>query len=202
MARTFVERFRRKISLVAAFAFMTLVFLADTPEMKGLTAELLILPGILCVFVGVIGRLWCTTYIGGRKDNQLVTDGPYSLWRNPLYVFSFVGMIGVLLTTRVFLLAAVALPVFFVYYYFVIHNEEKRLLQLFGEEYAAYCARVKVLFPALSNYHSRTSFEMNPRYYKNAMADGSMFILALVTIEAIYRLKVAGIISPILHFPF
>jgi protein-S-isoprenylcysteine O-methyltransferase Ste14 len=36
-------------------------------------------------------RLWCSLYISGYKNSQLITSGPYSLCRNPLYFFSFVG---------------------------------------------------------------------------------------------------------------
>lgn len=202
MAKSFVERFRRKLSLVAALSLLGVVVLSNTPFQQSLLYDLCILPGILLVFVGVIGRLWCTAYIGGRKNSQLVTDGPYSLWRNPLYVFSFAGLIGILFTTRLMLLALVAVPVYLVYYHCVIRSEEARLRELFGTEYETYCAKVKVVVPAVRNYWTRPFIEINPRFYKNAMADAFMFILALMGIEAIYRLKVLGYIKPLLHFPF
>src|SRR6476660_1715925 len=34
---------------------------------------------------GTALRLWATGYVGGRKRRELVTEGPYSLCRNPLY---------------------------------------------------------------------------------------------------------------------
>ena len=40
------------------------------------------------------GRLWCSVYIAGKKNRELVKVGPYSVCRNPLYFFSLVGAIG------------------------------------------------------------------------------------------------------------
>src|SRR5262245_36841884 len=37
---------------------------------------------------GAGARFWATLYIGGRKERELVTDGPYSLCRHPLYLGS------------------------------------------------------------------------------------------------------------------
>jgi protein-S-isoprenylcysteine O-methyltransferase Ste14 len=42
-----------------------------------------------CLWPGATLRLWSTLYIGGRKRVVLVSDGPYSLCRNPLYVGTF-----------------------------------------------------------------------------------------------------------------
>ena len=33
-------------------------------------------------------RFWATLYLGGRKENELVIEGPYSVVRHPLYVGS------------------------------------------------------------------------------------------------------------------
>ncbi|MGO7726914.1 hypothetical protein ACC713_12320 [Rhizobium johnstonii] len=40
--------------------------------------------GTLLIAFGIIGRIWSTIYIGGRKNSALVTQGPYSITRNPL----------------------------------------------------------------------------------------------------------------------
>ena len=35
--------------------------------------------------VGIIGRIWSSLFIEGYKTKTLITKGPYSLMRNPLY---------------------------------------------------------------------------------------------------------------------
>lgn len=202
MKKTFVERFRRRISLLAGVLFLLLITFATTPFEATPLFEAFIIPGFLLVATGVIGRLWCTTYIGGLKNKELVTDGPYSLWRNPLYVFSFIGLVGVVLSTRILLLLVVAIPTFLLYYRFVIVSEEKRLKELFGATFVEYCERVKVLVPSFANYWSRPGFEMNPKFYQRAMADGAMFLLALALVETLHRLKVVGVIPTLIKLPF
>jgi hypothetical protein len=32
--------------------------------------------------VASLGRMWCSLYIAGSKDKELITNGPYSLCRN------------------------------------------------------------------------------------------------------------------------
>ena len=51
--------------------------------------------GLVLILLSILGRTWCTLYIGGLKKRELVTAGPYSLVRNPLYVFSAIGAAGI-----------------------------------------------------------------------------------------------------------
>ena len=50
--------------------------------------------GIILIIACVLGRCWAILYIGGNKNRRLVTAGPYSLCRNPLYLFSIMGVVG------------------------------------------------------------------------------------------------------------
>lgn len=202
MKKAVVERFRRQFSALAGLVFILVVIFAATPYETTALYEALNIPGFLLLTIGIVGRLWCTTYIGGRKNAELITDGPYSLWRNPLYVFSFIGMVGIVLTTRILLLELVAIPAFLIYYRFVIRSEERRLEEIFGDTFRAYRQKVQVLLPSFGNYWSRPAFEMNPTFYQRAMADAGSFVVALLAMEAIHRCKAAGLIPQLLSLPF
>lgn len=73
----------------------------------------------------------------------LVTGGIYRRTRNPMYV----GLLLVLLGWAAYLanpLALVPIPLFVLYIgRFQIRPEERALAARFGEDYAAYCARVR-----------------------------------------------------------
>jgi protein-S-isoprenylcysteine O-methyltransferase Ste14 len=51
--------------------------------------------GLALIVVCILGRTWCALYLGGKKKRQLVRHGPYSIVRNPLYLFSAIGAAGV-----------------------------------------------------------------------------------------------------------
>lgn len=78
-----------------------------------------------------------------ERATALVTSGVYKITRNPMYV----GMSLLLLAWAVWLSALLpfAGPVIFVLYItrFQIQPEERVLLERFGDEYAAYAARVR-----------------------------------------------------------
>ena len=51
--------------------------------------------GGLLILLCIAGRTWCSLYIGGHKERQLIVSGPYSITRNPLYAFSILGTVGI-----------------------------------------------------------------------------------------------------------
>ncbi|CDX38290.1 Nickel-cobalt-cadmium resistance protein NccN (fragment) [Mesorhizobium sp. SOD10] len=41
--------------------------------------------GFAMVLICFLGRLWSILFVGGRKNDELVMSGPFSMTRNPLY---------------------------------------------------------------------------------------------------------------------
>ena len=98
------------------------VLLTSTPAF---TAEDLIeWIGYPLVLIGVLGRTWCTMYVGGRKNDQLVDQGPYSLVRNPLYVFSFIGIAGAGASTGMLTAAVLGMLAFALYYPSIVQRDK------------------------------------------------------------------------------
>ena len=48
--------------------------------------NLVFMRGTLLIALGTGFRLWAGLYIGGHKERELVTSGPYSCVRNSLYL--------------------------------------------------------------------------------------------------------------------
>ena len=102
-AKSLNERFRTLISLLFGLAIgCALLFGESRWEMSPLIEESLMLLACFMAGIGAFGRIWCSLYIAGYKNNVLVIEGPYSMCRNPLYFFSFIGGIGVACATETF----------------------------------------------------------------------------------------------------
>ena len=188
---TFLIRHRTALTWIPAAMFLWAV--AVSPLSLGETKAHLAMEvaGYALIIAGALGRIWCGIYIAGRKNKELCQDGPYSLCRNPLYVFSFLGTVGVALATRVWWAAPIAAPLYWIYYYFVIRSEEVTLMQLFGADFDAYRAKVPMVWPALSNYSSRPEFTIAPRKLVQAMTDASWFLWAIVLLRLLDPIKAA-----------
>ena len=151
--------------------------------------------GIWLLIVAIAGRAWCTLYIGGRKLTSLVTTGPYSVSRNPLYLFTFLGVAGIGLQTGAvtpgLFLAAAAIMVF----RSVVIREEHELLGIFGEDYARYCAHVPRFGPSFANWQDSESLEISPRRLMRTVADALPLLLAYPLMEGIEYLQQSGFIT-------
>lgn len=144
--KTTFEKLRRPLSTLAVLGLLVALWLTDAstqPDYRRVEVAF----SFLLVQIAVLGRLWCILYIAGRKDDRLCVEGPYALCRNPLYLFSSLGLFGVLLATHHLPVALVGFGVFWVFYHFVIRNEEARLDHLFGSDFATYRQTVPRIIP-------------------------------------------------------
>jgi protein-S-isoprenylcysteine O-methyltransferase Ste14 len=97
----------------------------------------------LMVWAAIVMWRHETTVIPWARVDHLVTNGPFRLARNPIYVGDVLVYVGLtLIAGKWWPLVLLPLPLW-VMQRFVIAREEAYLLGLFGEPYAAYCARVR-----------------------------------------------------------
>lgn len=110
-------------------------------------------PGLLVSMLGELFQIWCFSTIKTQK--QLTCTGPYRFLRNPMYIGRFFLIFGVLMMTgNPWILAGFAL----LYYFYMINRvrrEEKKLRQLFGEAYDAYCQSVNRYIPTVKNFRGQ-----------------------------------------------
>ena len=87
-------------------------------------------------------RFWATLYVGGRKETVLVTDGPYSVCRNPLYLGSFFLAVAAALFLNSAVAVAAVLIVALIYMLATVPAEEQVLRARHGDSYEEYTRRV------------------------------------------------------------
>lgn len=172
--------------LVFAFAVFVPPPQVITPRIQE-ASELL---GFGLLAIAALGRLWCLSYIAGFKNDLLVTEGPYSVVRNPLYVFNFFGAVGFGLAVENPLLATLLALGFIAFYPGVVRQEEARMHRLFGESYARYCSVTPGWLPRWSNYHEPETWTINPRRFRNGLLSAMWFLWAFLLWEVIEELGI------------
>jgi protein-S-isoprenylcysteine O-methyltransferase Ste14 len=112
--------------------------------------------GTLLISAGAALRLWAGLYIGGHKERELITCGPYSLVRNPLYLGNLLAAAGIGTLSGSPLVAAIAVGATLGVYLATIKSEECKLRPIFGAGYEAYLHKVPALLPHLADVRRLT----------------------------------------------
>ena len=187
--------FRKLRTPLTRIYVILLAFLAIVSTSKwDITGSFLFLSGTFLVGIATIGRVWCSMYISGYKSKSLITTGPYSLCRNPLYCFSFLGGVGVGLATETFTIPFLVIIVFVLYYPTVIQREQKRLSQLHNDKYKEYCDKTPCFLPSLSNFNEPAEYLSNPIIFRRSIFDNLGFIWLVGVARLISGLHHANII--------
>ncbi len=192
-------RRRLAVAVIIILLFLALLFVRSAWP-RG-THEYIEAFGLGFIMVAILGRMWCTLYIGGHKGAQIIRTGPYSLSRNPLYVFSTIGAFGIGCLTGslgVALLLAIACYITFL---FVILAEEGYLENSFGQPYRDYKLEVPRFFPRFSGYRDVETLTIRPKTLYNTFFDGLVFFVAFPFFETVEHLQTAGFI-PILFYTY
>ncbi len=150
--------------------------------------ELLFVSAILLVGVAAVGRLWCALYIAGRKQNILVTDGPYSICRNPLYLFSFLGALGIGMGSETCTFPIAIAIGFAIYYPFVILGEERTLLRIHGGTYQQYLDSTPRFFPKISLFIEPTLCSVDPVVFRKHCFSAIWFVFLIGFPESVEAL--------------
>jgi protein-S-isoprenylcysteine O-methyltransferase Ste14 len=157
--------------------------------------------GFLLLLAAMGGRIWASAYLVGRKNQTLVTAGPYSIVRNPLYFFSLIGFIGAGLAFESLVLAMLFGLVFFLSHWPVILKEEARLSELFGAEFEVYRRRVPRLIPRIRGLEGRRSMELDAHRFETALRDCIAIPLVFIAAHGLEAAKVSGILPVLFQLP-
>lgn len=157
--------------------------------------------GYVLVIIGAFGRVYCTLFIGGRKNDEVVREGMFSVVRNPLYVFSFLATLGVGMQSGMVLVLALLAGVYYWYYPKVVEKEEAFLSHKFGEPYHAYLREVPRWVPNFKLWREPEQVEARPKFVRRTLMDAAIFFLPLPCFVFIAALQAHGVLPVWLTLP-
>jgi len=197
-----VQKIRKIAVLVAILALVGLALVSQSVGgVDGEWHERVEAVGFVAMILSIVGRAWCSLYIGGRKKAEIVDRGPYSITRNPLYVFSYIGAFGIgaqsgsVTIGLGFVLAAMAV------FYLTVKREEAFLEREFGAVYTAYKARTPRFWPRFSLWRDEEELTIRPSLFVTTIRDGLVFLLAIPIFELIDAGQAAHWLRILLHLP-
>lgn len=166
-ART-VQRLRVPVGFLLGGAFL---WFAD-PSFASIMAGLPI-----CV-AGLALRAWAAGHLA--KNEALAVSGPYRYVRNPLYLGTLLGALGLALAGRAIWLGALFAAIFFLVYLPAIGLEEQRLRELFPQ-YEQYARRTPMLIPRFRSREPSARFRWS-LYCRNEEQRAALGFLAAAAV--------------------
>ena len=170
---TWASRWRVPLGLVLAAAY----FILAQPSLA------LLLSGAVLALAGLSLRAWSAGYLA--KNQRLVTGGPYSYTRNPLYLGSAVMGLGGAVAGRSWIMG-VAFAAFFVLVYRPVMEREAQFLQReFPEAFELYARQVPLFFPKLPRIPAASEKFQWRLYLKNREYEAAMGYVAAMLFLAL-----------------
>lgn len=171
---------RQLHSRLFAVAAVALVLVTQPVlEPHALLRQLMLWTGYALVTAGAFGRVYCSAFIGGRKNDVVVRDGPFSVVRNPLYVFSFIATVGIGLQSGMGSLTLLLAGAYAWYYPKVVAKEEAFLTDKFGPGYEAYVHDVPRWIPDMKLWKESEQVDAKPKFMRKTAMDAAIFFIPL-----------------------
>ncbi|MGH8863361.1 MAG: methyltransferase family protein [Burkholderiales bacterium] len=183
-----------RIQLTQALYLLVLALVAasDGRLLQGACALLAQSAGFLLVVGAVLGRLWTTLFIAGRKEERLVCEGPYARCRHPLYLCSVIGALGLGLTSLSLTLTLVLPSFVAVIVATAARREDAVLLATHGHAWREYRDSVPAFWPGRSRTKQPESIAVPPQIYRKAFLDAASFLGLWLLVLLIEGLRAAG----------
>lgn len=144
-----------------------------------------ILVGFFLIIIGMFFRGWSSGYI--NKDQELATEGPYAMTRNPLYFGNLVLGSGIAVSGNNLYVYVIFLAYYLLFFSFLILLERKRLKKRFGQRYEEWAKQANLFFPKIKKVN-KTGFNIS-FYMKNKEYRVLYFSLLVVVILIVKYLK-------------
>jgi protein-S-isoprenylcysteine O-methyltransferase Ste14 len=144
--RSFWSRWRLRLTTLGLLALPFIRWQWGSPGMAQWSYPV----GALVTVIGVLLRLWAAGWL--RKNQAMITGGPYAHTRNPLYLGTGVLALGHGLMSAVPLAPLLFTALCFAIYHPAMREEEAYLAQQYGDDFETYRAGVPLWLPRLRPY--------------------------------------------------
>lgn len=133
--RRLMTKFRTGLHFAAVVVALILAHPTDLTNVWGLGP----------ILAGLVLRTWALGHL--RRDTELCASGPYAYVRHPLYLGSFIILMGYcIMANNLYLVAAAAIVTTGIYA-LTVRIEEQSLAAAFPEQYESYRQAVPALLP-------------------------------------------------------
>ena len=183
MASVTWTKIARRIRVSLGFAFAALYLWLATPT----TSSMLI--GSALIIPGLAIRALASGHV--RKNEQLITTGPYAHTRNPLYLGSLILAVGFAIAAKNWWIGVGVILIFLAIYLPVIRGEEAFLREHFPE-FAEYARRVPRLLPRLGFLNGGSGAFSWDLYWKHREYNatlGSAAVMAALMAKVLWILQ-------------
>jgi protein-S-isoprenylcysteine O-methyltransferase Ste14 len=150
--------------------------------------------GPFLVLAGEGLRWWAVGQIGvisrtrSTRLGPLITTGPFTLCRNPLYVGNLLIWAGFTVWSGLLWMLPITLGIFIVYYRSIIEWEEALLTERFGEAYTEYVSVTPRWWPRLDRLPAALSASAMYPWRQVAFSErGTLMAIALGAILLVIR---------------
>ena len=155
--------------------------------------------GIVLVILGELTRLWGVSYAGSETRTTgtvgatyLVTSGPFSHVRNPLYLGNMIMYFGFGIISNSLVLALIGLLYFLFQYSLIVSLEEESLFKKFLDEYVEYYSEVPRFIPRIKKYKSEASHQIEIDWKKGIKSEKrtlQAIFLVIILLGIIWHLR-------------
>ena len=197
MARDINRTRMRDTRILVSIVLLAGIFTSPVMREWSFACEVIRLTGYVLLIACMVGRIYSTAFIGGIKNKKLVTFGPYSMCRNPLYFYSLLGAAGLGLMSCQLITLTIVFGGFLFVYTKLIKREETFLSEKFGDEFTVFKAATPRLIPDIKKYVCPDKLVFQPKYLTMAVRDSIWWLVPPPLFEMIHSLHNAGIIKPI-----
>jgi protein-S-isoprenylcysteine O-methyltransferase Ste14 len=172
-----VEYFIKYRSFVGIVCLGLLLYLSE-PSPRSVAI------GFFFIIAGMFFRAWSAGYI--NKDNELATQGPYALTRNPLYFGNFILGLGIAIAGNNIYSYLIFFVFYLMFFPFLMYIEHKRLKKKFGSKYEEWSKKSNSFFPKIKRLKKlgfNISYYMKNREYR--VLYFSLFVIAVLVLKVL-----------------